>query len=100
MAIALHTPAEYHLLRPASIVTSFSVRVVDGNGIEVAYEPVTARFTSATGETIDVRRLTNGEGEAQFVEVSDTAAHVEVLAARETTGPIRPATGARLVIET
>jgi hypothetical protein len=100
MGIAhLETPTDYHLLRPSSILTAFSVLVVDGNGVEVSYEPVTARFTTAAGETTERLQMTDGAGVARFVEVNDTAGHVEVIAARETTGPIRPAPGARLVIE-
>lgn len=89
-----------HPLRPATTVTSFSVDVVDGNGIEVAAEPVIARFTGATGEIREVERTTDANGRARFVDEHNAAlSHVEVLAANETTGQIRPGPGARLVIE-
>lgn len=89
-----------HPLRPATTVTSFSVDVVDGNGIEVAAEPVIVRFTSATGKVREVERTTDANGRARFVDEHDTALrHVEVVAGHETTGHIRPAPGARLVIE-
>lgn len=90
-----------HSLRPATTVTSFSVDVVDGNGIEVADEGVTARFTSLTGEVREVAQTTDTTGRARFVDTHDAPlSHVEVIAANETTGQIRPAPGTRLVIET
>lgn len=90
-----------HSLRPSAIVTSFSVDVVDGNGIEVAGEAVTARFTTTSGTTHEVERLTDANGRARFLDTHDAPlSHVEVVAANETTGQIRPAPGTRLVIET
>lgn len=90
-----------HSLRPATTVTSFSVDVVDGNGIEVVAEPVTARFISRSGEVREVAQRTDANGRARFVDIHDAdVSHVEVVAGHETTGQIRPAPGARLVIET
>lgn len=90
-----------HSLHPKTTVTSFSVDVVDGSGLGVAGEPVTASFTTMFGDTEEVRRTTDGDGRARFVdEHSAPLSHVEVMAAGETTGHIRPAPGSRLVIET
>ena len=90
-----------HSLRPATTVTSFSVDVVDGNGVEVAGQPVTARFMTTTGTTYEVETTTDLNGRARFVDTHDAPlSHVEVIAANETTGQIRPAPGTRLVIET
>ena len=89
-----------HPRRPDGFVTSFSVDVVDGNGTDVPGEPVIARFFLADGETRDVRAVTDTAGRARFVAEHDLEpVSVEILSARETTGPTTPAPGARLVIE-
>jgi hypothetical protein len=90
-----------HPLRPHEFVTSFSVDVVDGNGTDVPGLPVIARFSLSDGETRDVHTVTDSHGRARFVTGHDSEPiSVEILAARETTGPTTPAPGARLVIET
>lgn len=89
-----------HPLRPHGFVTSFSVDVVDGNGIDVQGEPVIARFSLAGGETREIRAVTDATGRARIVAEHDRQpVSVEILAAGESTGPTSPAPGARLVIE-
>ena len=93
-----HTVGSRQQRRPH--VTSLSVDVVDGNGTEVPGEPVVARFILTDGETRDVRAVTDPTGRARIIAEHDSEPlSVEVLAARESTGPSAPIPGARLVIE-
>lgn len=82
-------------------VAALSVTVVDGNGIEVHGEPVTARFDLGEGREYAVTRRTGADGAAHFVEDLAGPAHgVTLSTGRESVGPLRPAAGAHLVIET
>lgn len=81
-------------------LAAFSVAVVDGTGIEVYGEPVTARFDLGDGRRPTVTRRTGVDGEAHFVkELSGEPIGVTLTAGRESLGPVLPALGARLVIE-
>lgn len=90
-----------HPLRPDSVITSFSVEIVDGNGIDVAGEPLTVLFSAVDGTRKEIRAVTDTSGRARFVEEhAIQPIDVTVFAGRETTGPIQPWPGARIVIET
>jgi hypothetical protein len=81
-------------------LAAFSVAVVDGSGIEVYGEPVTARFDLGAGRQRTVTRRTGADGAAHFVEQLDGAVRsVTLSAGRESSGPIQPQPGASLVIE-
>lgn len=81
-------------------LAAFSVTVVDGSGVEVCGEPVTARFDLGDGRQQAVTHRTAADGTARFVERLAAAAHsVTLSAGRESLGPIRPKPGASLVIE-
>jgi hypothetical protein len=76
-----------------------SLDVVDGNGIEVASEPVTASF--AIGDAgREVVAVTDRAGRARFVIEHATVPHnVTMSAGRESVGPIHPVPGRIVVIE-
>lgn len=82
-------------------VTNFSVQVVDGNGVEVASEPVTIQFL-ADGVALDrITTTTDGSGRVHVVrtheiEPSDVIVH----AGGESSGLIAPRPGAIVIIET
>lgn len=82
-------------------VTTFSVDLVDGSGLDVAGEPVTALIRHEDGAETVVRQTTDAGGRARFVETHEsTAIEMMVTAGRETLGPLRPpAQGTHLVIE-
>jgi len=79
-------------------VTGFAVDVVDGNGLDVAGEPVTAVFRRADGSEAVVRQATDAGGRTSFADEREVV-EVVVIAGREVLGPLRPALEAHLVIE-
>ena len=90
-----------HPIRPGTVLTQFSIDVVDGNGLDVCGEPVTARFDFGGGAERVVTKVTDRDSRAWFAEEHDTAPRcVTLTAGRETTGTIRPAPGTLLIIET
>lgn len=89
-----------HPVQRASRVTAFTVDLVDGNGLEVAGEPVTARFDLGNGYERVVAVPTDGSGRARFVhEHAIEPVTVTLSAGREIAGPLRPRPGARLTLE-
>ena len=89
-----------HPLRPGATVTSFSVKVVDRNGIEVAGEPVIATFTAADGSERQVTATTGGDGKVRLVvEHDDAPVAVTLAAGAEQSEPLQPPPGALLTLE-
>lgn len=89
-----------HPRRQSHSVTSFTVDVVDGNGLDVAGEEVTARFDLGDGYERVVTATTDSHGRARFVhEHAIEPLTVTLSAGREIAGPLRPRPGARLTLE-
>lgn len=88
-----------HVFSSTSAVLAFSVSVVDGGGVEVYGEPVTATVDLGDGYQRTLTRTTGRDGWAHFVEDTGVAHGVKLTAGRESYGPLRPAPGERLVIE-
>lgn len=64
--------------RPAQAgTTAFSVQVVDGNGVEVSNQPVTARIDLGDGYERVMTTETDGWGQARF-ELAESARGVTV----------------------
>lgn len=88
-----------HPLAP-SFVTNFTVLVVDGNGVEVAGEPVTISFLDTQHGVSSVSTVTDSEGRARVVETHEYEPQsVAIDAAGESTGPLTPRPGAIVVVE-
>lgn len=77
---------------------SIVVDVVDGNGLEVAGQPVIAHLRHHDGVDVTTEAVTDGHGRAR-VEVTDDVASLNLTSGRESLGPIRPEHGTHLVIE-
>lgn len=83
-----------------TFVTNFTVQVVDGNGIEVAGEPVTISFLGAQHGVRSIQASTDVDGRVRVVETHlDEPQSVVIDAAGESTGPIAPRPGAMVVVE-
>lgn len=88
-----------HPLTP-SFVTNFTVLVVDGNGIEVAGEPVKISFLDARHGVRSIQATTDSAGRARVAETHEREPKsVAIDAAGESTGPIAPRPGAMVVVE-
>lgn len=84
----------------AEAATGLSVTVVDGNGLEVSGEPVTARFHGPGTLERVVVRTTDSQGVARFEEPEGFRSTRLVLSAgRETYTDRLPISAARLTIE-
>jgi hypothetical protein len=95
---ALAAPTSVAGRRP---VTVFSVDVVDGNGLEVAGEAVTASYRFPDGSRSTTVAATDGGGRARFAdEHAADPVSVTISAGRESITDIRPRPGSALVIET
>lgn len=87
-----------HPLTP--FVTNFTVLVVDGNGIEVAGEPVTISFLDAQHGVGSASAVTDSNGRARVVESHEKEPQSVVIdAAGESTGPLTSRPGAMVVVE-
>lgn len=78
-------------------VVGFTVSVVDGSGVEVYGEPVTATFHFGDGYHRTVTRATGRDGRARFVDAAGDG--VTLAAGRESLGPVMPTPGDHFVIE-
>ena len=84
----------------STFVTNFTVQVVDGNGIEVAGEPVTISFLDAQHGVRAIQATTGIDGRVRVVDTHpDEPQSVVIDAAGESTGPVTPRPGAMVVIE-
>lgn len=87
-----------HPLTP--FVTNFTVLVVDGNGMEVAGEPVTISFLDAQHGVYSMSAVTDSDGRARVVETHEREPQSVVIdTAGESTGPVTPRPGAMVVVE-
>lgn len=87
-----------HPLTP--FVTNFTVLVVDGNGVEVAGEPVTISFLDAQHVASSMSAVTDNDGRARIVETHEHEPQSVVIdTAGESTGPVTPRPGAMVVVE-
>ena len=77
---------------------SIVVDVVDGNGLEVAGQPVIAHLRRLDGVEVTTEAVTDRHGRAR-VEATDEVASLSLTSGHESLGPIRPEHGSRLVIE-
>lgn len=95
MSITIDRPS----VRPVGMAhRSIVVDVVDGNGLEVAGQPVIAHLHRHDGVDITTEAMTDVHGRAR-VEVTDDVASVNLTSGHESLGPIRPEHGSHLVIE-
>lgn len=86
--------------RRDDIQVTFSVDVVDGNGLDVSRERVTAVFHHGDGTKTVTHRLTDAGGRALFDGVPITPRTAMVLTAgRESLGPLVPTPESKLVVE-
>lgn len=79
---------------------AYLVDVVDGNGVDLSWEPVVARFDLGDGYHRIVTETTDGCGRARFVTLPFEPVSVAFEAHGEIVGPIRQWPGQTLVIET
>lgn len=77
---------------------SIVVDVVDGNGLEVAGQPVIAHLSRHDGVEVTTEVVTDRHGRAR-VDATDEVASLNLTSGRESLGPIRPEHGSHLVIE-
>lgn len=95
-----HNVLDRPLLAHRPFVTNFTVLVVDGNGIEVAGEPVTISFLDAQHGVHSASAVTDSNGRAHVVETHENEPQsVAIDAADESTGPLTPRPGAMVVVE-
>ncbi|MEX2280072.1 MAG: hypothetical protein WEA76_08290 [Acidimicrobiia bacterium] len=81
-------------------VTNFTLLVVDGNGIEVASEPVTISFLDAQHGVHSASAVTDSNGRVGVVETHENEPQSVVIdAAGESTGPLTVRPGAMVVVE-
>lgn len=104
MTTALGTRPSFALPHPVVVdryVTSFSVDVVDGNGLEVASQAVTVRYGYPDGTETARTVRTDGGGRARLVdEHTQPPESVTLASGRETIRDIRPNPGSIVTIET
>lgn len=100
MSHVLERPAFAYRHPLTSYITNFTVLVVDGNGVEVAGEPVAVSFLDDQHGVRSVRLVTDTDGRARVVETHEREPQSVVIdAAGESTGRLTPRPGAVVVVE-
>jgi hypothetical protein len=80
-------------------LATITIDVVDGNGIEVAGEPLTVTFVTESGSRRIVEATTDGGGRVHLEPVSRPRL-VQIVAGGETTSAMTGVGRTRIVVET